>query len=144
MPPQERSDDSGQGIINLRGEPLPYVRLRNWFKLPNATPPRENIVVVEVDRVRAGLAVDALFGARQTVIKPLGKQFHGIPGLAGSAILGNGRVALILDIPGLLREVIRFREQDPTFEKPPSARSRTMADRSLAQLGASGERSCLN
>jgi len=65
--------------------------------------------VVEVDHARAGLVVDALHGARQTVIKPLGRQFHGLPGIAGSAILGDGRVALILDIAGLIREVIRTR-----------------------------------
>ena len=107
MPPEATLHTGGQGVIDLRGEPLPYVRLRDWFKLPERSPQRENIVVVEVDHARAGLAVDALYGARQTVIKPLGRQFQAIPGIAGSAILGNGRVALILDIAGLIREVIR-------------------------------------
>jgi two-component system chemotaxis sensor kinase CheA len=104
--PSGANPHSGQGVIEVRGEPLPYVRLRDWFKLPQANPRRENIVVVEVDQARAGLAVDSLYGARQTVIKPLGKQFESLPGIAGSAILGNGRVALILDVAGLVRAVM--------------------------------------
>ena len=105
--PMEEQNGRQLGVINLRGEPLPYVRLRNWFALPSPYPKRENVVVVEVDRARAGIVVDALFGARQTVIKPLGKQFDGVSGIAGSAILGNGCVALILDVPGLIRAVTR-------------------------------------
>ena len=107
MPVSERSHGRPQGVINLRGEPLPYVRLRNWFELTSSRPDRENIVVVELDGAKAGLAVDSLQGARQTVIKSLGDQFRDIPGISGSAIMGNGRVALILDVSVLMREVIR-------------------------------------
>ncbi len=108
MPVAERSHDRPQGVINLRGEPLPYVRLRNWFELSSPRPDRENIVVVDLDGAKAGLAVDTLQGARQTVIKSLGDQFRDLPGVSGSAIMGNGRVALILDVSALMREVIRF------------------------------------
>jgi two-component system chemotaxis sensor kinase CheA len=107
MPASERAHDRPQGIINLRGEPLPYVRLRSWFELTSPRPSRENIVVVELDGAKAGLAVDSLHGARQTVIKSLGDQFRDLPGISGSAITGNGRVALILDVSALMREVIR-------------------------------------
>jgi two-component system, chemotaxis family, sensor kinase CheA len=107
MPAGERSHDRPQGVINLRGEPLPYVRLRSWFELTSPRPSRENIVVVELDGAKAGLAVDSLHGARQTVIKSLGDQFRDLPGISGSAIMGNGRVALILDVSALVREVIR-------------------------------------
>jgi len=86
---------------------LPYVRLRSWFELTSPRPNRENIVVVELDGAKAGLAVDSLQGARQTVIKSLGDQFRDLPGISGSAIMGNGRVALILDVSTLMREVIR-------------------------------------
>jgi two-component system chemotaxis sensor kinase CheA len=110
--PGEEQNGHELGVINLRGEPLPYMRLRSWFDLPTPRPKRENVVVVEVDGVRAGIAVDALYGARQTVIKPLGKHFRDIAGIAGSAILGNGQVALILDVPRLIREVIRSRSDD--------------------------------
>ncbi len=108
MPVSERSHDQPQGVINLRGEPLPYIRLRSWFELASPRPTRENIVVVELDGTKAGLAVDSLQGSRQTVIKPLGDQFKQLPGISGSAIMGNGRVALILDVAALMREVIRF------------------------------------
>ena len=107
MPFGERSHDRPQGVINLRGEPLPYVRLRSWFELTSPRPNRENIVVVELDGAKAGLVVDSLQGARQTVIKSLGDQFRDLPGISGSAIMGNGRVALILDVSTLMREVIR-------------------------------------
>jgi two-component system chemotaxis sensor kinase CheA len=59
---------------------------------------------VQHDSSRAGLAVDVLYGATQTVIKPLPAIFKDVPGVSGSAILGNGRVALILDVPALLRD----------------------------------------
>jgi len=107
LPAEEQHQGNRFGVINLRGEPLPYVRLRDWFDIPGPRPNRENIVVVEVDLMKAGLAVDSLFGARQTVIKPLGEKFKDVRGIAGSAILGNGRVALIVDVQGLLRDVIR-------------------------------------
>jgi two-component system chemotaxis sensor kinase CheA len=107
LPAEERHNNSSRGVINLRGHPLPYIRLRDWFELTSPRPARENIVVIQVGRVKAGLAVDKLYGARQTVIKPLGKRFQELSAIAGSAILGNGRVALILDVPGLMREVIR-------------------------------------
>jgi len=107
LPTEERVRNDVQGVINLRGEPLPYVRLRQWLGRNGPAPARENVVVVASEQMKAGFAVDALFGPRQTVIKPLGKQFQNLPGIGGSAILGDGRVALILDVPGLLRDVIR-------------------------------------
>jgi len=60
-----------------------------------------------VQEQRVGLVVDRLFGESQTVIKPLGRVLGELPGVSGSAILGNGRVALILDVEGLLREALR-------------------------------------
>jgi two-component system chemotaxis sensor kinase CheA len=124
MPPDTPSR-AGQGIIDLRGEPLPFIRLRDWLQLPDAKPRRENIVVVEVDQSRVGLAVDALYGTRQTVIKPLCNQFRSTPGIAGSAILGSGRVALILDVVGLLRNVIRSRTDVPSCDFSTPARDLT-------------------
>jgi two-component system chemotaxis sensor kinase CheA len=93
------------GVINLHGEPLPYIRLRDRFEINSPPPPRESIVVVVGNGVKAGLAVDTLDGPRQTVIKPLGKGLERVAGISGSAILGNGRVALIVDVAGLLRDL---------------------------------------
>jgi two-component system chemotaxis sensor kinase CheA len=59
--------------------------------------------VVRYDGGQAGLAVDQLLGEVQTVIKPLGKLFRDLPGVAGGAVLGSGRVGLILDVPSLMR-----------------------------------------
>ncbi len=101
---EEQSVDKSRGLINLRGEPLSYIRLRSRFGTDAVQSGRESIVVVECDGLRAGLAVDALYGPRQTVIKPMGKPLIQSSCIAGSAILDNGRVALILDIAQVLRE----------------------------------------
>jgi two-component system chemotaxis sensor kinase CheA len=106
LPAEEKPQGNGRGVINLRGKALPYLRLRNLFALDGETPHRENVVVVQHGSGQAGIAVDVLYGASQTVIKPLGELFQGLPGIAGSTILGNGRVALILDVPGLLRDAL--------------------------------------
>jgi two-component system, chemotaxis family, sensor kinase CheA len=99
----ERNVD-GQGILNLRGTALPYVRLREAFQIQGQNPPRENVVVVKVGQLDAGIAVDCVLGGRQAVIKPLGKALQKTAGIAGSTILDDGRVGLIIDVPGLLSE----------------------------------------
>lgn len=99
------SDSVDRHYINLRGEVLPFVRLREIFDTGGEPPRRESIVVVKYAGVKAGLVVDRLMGEFQTVIKPLGTIFKHVHGLGGSTILGNGEVALILDVPGLLQQV---------------------------------------
>jgi len=104
-------DGRSSGLIELRGAPVPYLRLREHFALGEGeAAPRENVVVVENGEGRAGLAVDAVHGRSQTVIKPLGRLFRAVRGISGSAILGDGRVALILDVPALMREAVREHE----------------------------------
>lgn len=90
-------------LINLRGEVLPFLRLREVFGLSGGAPPREQVVVVQYGEIRAGLVVDRLMGEFQTVIKPLGTLFQKVRGVGGSTILGTGKVALILDIPQLIQ-----------------------------------------
>src|SRR5260370_34015018 len=106
MPAARHSSKEG-GVINLRGEALPYVRLRDLFECGGAAPAREKIIVVEYHGGRAGLAADELLGEQQAVIKPLGRLFQGIPGVSRSTILGNGPLALIIDVPALCGEAIR-------------------------------------
>jgi two-component system chemotaxis sensor kinase CheA len=93
------------GVLNLRGEALPYLRLRGLFRI-GGLPDREKIIVVQHEARRAGIAVDSLYGENQAVIKPLGRPFQRIPGIAGATILGTGKVALILDVPSILREAL--------------------------------------
>jgi two-component system chemotaxis sensor kinase CheA len=94
------------GVINLRGEPLPYVRLREVFGTPSQLPARENIVVLHREGGQAGIAVEGLLGECQAIIKPLNRIFRDVAGVSGSTILDSGRVALILDVSTLLRDVI--------------------------------------
>jgi two-component system chemotaxis sensor kinase CheA len=107
LPAAETAAAAPCGVVRLRDRPLPYLRLRDHFALGGARPVRENVVVVQYGTQIAGVVVDELHGESSTVIKPLGTMFKGIPGVAGSSILGNGRVALILDVAGLLRETLR-------------------------------------
>lgn len=100
-----------QGVINLRGEPLPYIRLGQVLGTDGQNGHREQIVVVRQNDLRAGLVVDALYGESQTVIKPLGQIFKGLARLSGSTILGNGQVALILDVTRIVREFAIRKEE---------------------------------
>ena len=102
----ERDSSGDKRYLNLRGEVLPYRRLREHFEVQGQAARRENIVVVRYGEHKAGLVVDRLMGEFQTVIKPLGKVFNLIQGIGGFTILGSGEVALILDVPGLMRQVM--------------------------------------
>jgi two-component system chemotaxis sensor kinase CheA len=95
---------AGSGILNLRDEALACRRLRDVFGIAGAPPAREHVVVMHHAGRRLGVVVDALLGESQTVLKPLGRLFRDLPLLAGSAILGSGRVALVVDLPALFRE----------------------------------------
>jgi two-component system chemotaxis sensor kinase CheA len=96
------ADLAGRDYLNLRGEVLPFIRLRERFGHAGAGGRRQSVVVVRYAGKRAGLVVDELMGEFQTVIKPLGPVFAQLKGIAGSTILGTGEVALILDVPGLI------------------------------------------
>jgi two-component system, chemotaxis family, sensor kinase CheA len=107
LPAEETRAGAPAGILPLRGRPLPYLRLRRKFELEAPPPARENVVVVRHGADLAGIAVDALLGECSTVIKPLGAVIPRVPGISGSSVLGDGRVALILDVATLLREALR-------------------------------------
>jgi two-component system, chemotaxis family, sensor kinase CheA len=94
---------NGHDLMDLRGEVLPFVRLREVFGSSGPAARRESVVVVRHGPQRAGLVVDALLGELQTVIKPLGRIFRAVDCVTGSSILGNGEVALILDVPALVQ-----------------------------------------
>jgi two-component system chemotaxis sensor kinase CheA len=97
--------------LNLRGEVLPFVRLRELFEANGQKPVRENVVVVQYAGQKAGIVVDQLLGEFQTVIKPLGTLFRHMRGIGGSTILGSGEVALILDVQALVSRCAKAEEQ---------------------------------
>jgi two-component system chemotaxis sensor kinase CheA len=99
---KDRNETLNRQYINLRGEVLPFVRLREQFEVVDHGGKRENIVVVQYAGQKIGLVVDELMGEFQTVIKPLGTIFKNIKGIGGSTILGSGDVALILDVQSLV------------------------------------------
>ncbi|WXL26787.1 chemotaxis protein CheA [Ectopseudomonas mendocina] len=93
----------GHDLLDLRGEGLPFVRLRSLFGKPAPEGVRESLLVVQYGSNRAGIVVDQLVGELQAVIKPLGQLFAQNAFLSGSTILGNGSVALILDVAQLIK-----------------------------------------
>lgn len=110
----EFRSEPGQDFVNLRGRVLPFLRLRSLFGTSEPAVKRESIVVVRHAGQRAGLVVDTLLGEFQTVIKPLGKLFSRSDYASGSSILGSGEVALILDVPALLKRAAQVEGDDST------------------------------
>jgi two-component system chemotaxis sensor kinase CheA len=98
--------EPGHDYTNLRGEVLPFIRIRELFSVPGKPAKGENIVVLKHAGQKAGLVVDTLLGEFQTVIKPLGQMFAQSKCISGSTILGSGDVALILDVPALVRQAM--------------------------------------
>ena len=95
----------GRDLIPVRGSLVPYVSLRRHFKLPGEAPDIEQIVVTQVNGNRVGFVVDHVIGEHQTVIKSLGRLYRDLQGISGATVLGDGDVALILDVPNLVRVV---------------------------------------
>ena len=96
----------GQEVITVRDKALPLFYLKRWL-VPRAGDERDaefaHVVIVTVGTRRIGFVVDQLIGQEEVVIKPLGKMLHGTPGMSGATITGDGRIALILDVPSLLK-----------------------------------------
>jgi two-component system chemotaxis sensor kinase CheA len=93
----------GKHLIDVRGQLVPYVRLREQFSLAGPRKSIEQIVIARVEDKRVGFVVDRVIGGYQTVIKNLGAFYRNIDGLSGATILGDGSVALILDVPRLMQ-----------------------------------------
>lgn len=98
----------GRGeVVSVRGRALPIIRLYEQFGvIPLVTDPTQGLlVIVEQEGRRVALLVDELLGQNQVVIKSLETNYHKVPGLSGATIMGDGQVAMILDVPGLIRVV---------------------------------------
>ena len=99
----DRRAHNGRNVVALRGELVPYIRLREVFEITRADPDLERVVIVSVDGQRVGLVVDRVLGSHQTVIQPLGQFYRGVDLFSGTTIMGDGRVAMILDLAGTVR-----------------------------------------
>jgi len=111
---EEQKEVATQSYINLRGEVLPFLRLREFFKDNAKEKSRENIVVVQFGNQKAGFVVDELLGEFQTVIKPMSKILQKLQGISGATILGSGDVAVILDVPTLVQRATHL--ADPSHK----------------------------
>jgi two-component system chemotaxis sensor kinase CheA len=97
----------GKHVADVRGEIVPYIRLREHFDIPRKRPEPEQIMVVETREGRFGIVVDRVLGNCQTVIKSLGRAYRHVQSVSGATILGNGTVALILDPERLVQDAIK-------------------------------------
>ena len=97
-PPVLNSGLPSVNCVELRGRVLPVINLRQLYTIKDPLPQRASTVVVQSGTQYYGIAVDHLMGQHQTVIKPMGRIFKSLQCISGSSILGNGEVALILDV----------------------------------------------
>ncbi len=94
-------------LLNSHGDLLPYISLRDQFSVKGEAPEIQQVVVVNENDSKTGFLVDEIIGEHQTVIKSLGKFIKDVDGLSGLTILGNGTLALILDIPTVIKSAER-------------------------------------
>ena len=100
LPAREAADATSARLLDIRGRLVPYLFLREILATPREPGPHQKVIVVGTGGSRLGLVVDRIVGSNQTVIKQLSPLHAGLRTLSGAAILGDGTVALILDVPG--------------------------------------------
>jgi two-component system chemotaxis sensor kinase CheA len=98
----EDARQHGRSFLNIRGDLVPYLRLRELFKTTTPPDPYQKVVIVSAGGQRVGLVVDQVIGNHQTVIKSLSKLHADSETFSGATILGDGAVALILDVAHLV------------------------------------------
>jgi len=118
----ERYRNNGRNVIAVRGELIPYICLREHFDFVSVSDPKDATSTPEIQKIviarhgddRVGLVVDRVLGSHQTVIQPLGRFYRDIGLVSGATIMGDGRVALILDLGGLVSAAEDQQEQMAT------------------------------
>jgi two-component system chemotaxis sensor kinase CheA len=105
----DKQRNNGRNLIAVRGDLVPYIDLRLAFDIAGAPPPIEKVVIVQYEDHRIGMVVDRVLGTHQTVIQSLGTFLKDINVVSGATILGDGRVALILDVAAVVRHTERER-----------------------------------
>jgi two-component system, chemotaxis family, sensor kinase CheA len=103
LPSQVHKVQDQPRLVQVRDSLVPLVALGDMFRLPHQSDPSQaTVIVIEDEGARVGLVVDALLGKQEVVIKSLGDTFGSVRGVAGGAILGDGRIGLILDAHGIV------------------------------------------
>ena len=110
---EEIKRSNGKRLVEIRGDLVPYLRLRECFDVDGDAPEIEQVIVVTDGENRYGFTCDEVVGQHQTVIKGLGKMYEGVRGLSGATIMGNGDVALILDATALIHLAIAHHSTIP-------------------------------
>ena len=121
----ERMSKNGRNVTTVRGDLISYIDLRQLFHIESEAPPIEKIVIVQHEEQRVGLVVDRVLGTHQTVLQSLGRFFRKIDVVSGATIMGDGRVALIVDVAA----IVRFAEREA---KPHRGDGRTVAPEHVA------------
>lgn len=113
----QRTQKNGRNVVVVRGELVPYIDLRAAFEIEGDPPAIEKVVIVRHGEDRVGLVVDRVLGTHQTVLQSLGHFFRDIDVVSGATIMGDGRVALILDIASVVRFADRRSQQTTSRSK---------------------------
>ncbi len=103
LTPEDIARFHDRRMLPVRDQLVPYVRLRDFFAIPGERPLLEQMVISRINGERFGLVLDCVVGEHQTVLKSLGWVYRNATGLSGSTILGNGHVALILDVANVMK-----------------------------------------
>ena len=101
---EEVARTNGRNILNIREEIVPYIQLRERFDIAGDPPEIERVIINSVNGQRIGIVVDKVIGKHQMVIKTLSKLYEDVDAVSGATILGDGTVALILDILSLIED----------------------------------------
>jgi len=104
---EKKKQSNGRNLLNVRNEIVPYIPLRQKFNLIDNQPDIEQVVVIRDSNLKAGLVVDEIIGEHQTVIKSLGRYYKNVDIMSGATVLGDGTVALIIDVPKMVQTEIR-------------------------------------
>jgi two-component system chemotaxis sensor kinase CheA len=102
LPPSEEAARSERSLLNIRGDFVPYLRLRDLFEPSSPPDLHQKAIITSIDDMRVGLVVDQIIGSHQTVIKSLSKLHSDVTMFSGATILGDGSAALILDVAQLV------------------------------------------
>jgi two-component system chemotaxis sensor kinase CheA len=139
-------DLHGTKVLRLRGQLLPLVRLRDVLGLPEHHEDHVNVVVLQADDRAFGLVVDDISDTEEIVVKPLGKELKGLGVYAGATIMGDGHIALILDVLGIAERaglVDESRSKNPMESNDAEAQRSSTTQRLLVFRAPSGDRSAI-